>query len=150
MKTSPRSFSPFVIIAVAVVCWVLVLSLALRILFGASITGGWLIVGGIFSWVLLGLAVLIKEFNEAILVPVCKSAFARNSRGFPVPVGFEDRSVSGLAQQHFDLSRRSELGLHRTALSVNLPRSIRNEECGAPVNFRACFERVIAAEPLAA
>lgn len=113
-------------------------------------TGGWLIVGGIFSFVAFGIAVLVKEFNDAILLPVCKRAFTLNRRGFPVPVGYEDTWHAGLAEQHFDLSRRSGLGLHGTALSANRPRSIRPVECGEPVSLRGCFGKFAATGPLAA
>jgi hypothetical protein len=150
MKTSPRSFSPLVIIAVAVVGWVLVLSLTLRLFFGASITGGWLIVGGLFSWVAIGMAVLVKEFNEAILVPVCKCVFARNERGFPVPVGPDETGAANWIEQYHDLSRRSELGLNGPGHSRNRPRSIRNTRSGEPIDFRTSFARVIHAAPLAA
>lgn len=150
MKTSPRSFSPLVMLAAAIVCWVFALSLALRVLLGASMTGGWVIVGSIFSIVAFGIAILAKEFNEAILIPVCTRAFTVNRRGFPVPEGFEDTWHSGLAEQHFDLSRRSELGLHGPALSANRPRSIHPVECGEPISFGNCFRKFTATGPLAA
>lgn len=109
-----------------------------------------MIVGGFFSLMALGMIVLIREFNEAILVPVCKRAFAVNSRGFPVPVGGDDWEAASWIELQCDPSRRSELGLNRATLSANRPRLIKNKKTAEPIDFRGFFDRVIAADALAA
>ncbi|RYD19840.1 MAG: hypothetical protein EOP88_17440 [Verrucomicrobiaceae bacterium] len=149
MKTSPRSFSPLVVVAMAGIGWVLVLSLALRVFFDASITGGWLIVGTVFTVAALGLAILVKEFNEAFLMPVCNMAFVRDSSGFPVAM-VDEAAFASWEEQLRDLSRRQALGLNKSPRpSANRPR-FNHKQRLEPLDFRFAFERVISADPMAA
>lgn len=127
----------------------LILSLALRVFFDATLTEGWLIVGAIFSVVALGLALLIKEFNEAFLMPVCKMAFVPDSRGFPVAM-VDEAAFASWEEQIRDAARRSELGLNKAMLSANRAR-FNTKKHMEPMDFRfAFFERVIAVDSLAA
>lgn len=64
--TSPTvSSRNFVLLSASVLTWVLVLSLTLKLLFGAGMSGGWVIVGTMFTLVVGGAILMVKEIQSA-------------------------------------------------------------------------------------
>ena len=68
MSCSPR-IGGTTIILVGVLVWVVVLSYGLRRLFGAEVTGGWMLIGMLFSLGALGFLVILYEIRQAVTIP---------------------------------------------------------------------------------
>jgi hypothetical protein len=68
MSSSPR-ISGTTIILVGVLAWIIVLSYGLRRLFGAEVTGGWMLIGILFSLGALGFLVILNEIRQAVTIP---------------------------------------------------------------------------------
>ena len=124
MTSSPRC-RPLTFVLVSLLAWIVILTVALRFLFGADISGGWLIVAGVVTVALGGILLIVKEVNEAILIPAC-SAFQRweyvprelrrENIGSPVlaPWALERRAILGLAVgSAFPNRRRAKKGKGR-------------------------------------
>ncbi len=85
--------------------------LVLRYLFGAELSGGWLIVGMILTVAALGLVVMIKEFKDAILVSGVTEMHHPERRS-PHPATTVNRDERGHLDQFYAEPRRSALGLN--------------------------------------
>lgn len=69
MTNSPLSCRILVLLCAAIVAWTFVLSLGLKFLFGAGVTGGWLIAGIMCTVLFGGLILMMREIKESILTP---------------------------------------------------------------------------------
>jgi hypothetical protein len=70
MSSAPVSCRQFVTTSVLLISWILLVSLVLKDLFGARVTGGWLIIGAMFSSLLFGTAVMMRELKDALGISV--------------------------------------------------------------------------------
>lgn len=126
MANPTRWTGPLIFFPLALLGWIIVLSAGLRFLFDAGVTGSWLIVGGMFTGAAVWIVILLKELNEAIILP----DFAMLLRRDPPP----DRSVAvEIEFNHLAVdSRRSALMLGAAVSGRNRYRSrARRRSCTA-------------------
>ncbi len=114
MTSAPRCYRSLIIVAASLVAWILILSLALAVVFDAGVSGGWILVGVMFSIAGMGVLLLTKELTEAIHLP---DHF--DSNGAPIRRNASIGPFSGKMQREIPdwldpssfESRRSSLGL---------------------------------------
>jgi len=87
--------------------WIVLLGSALRVLFGAEMSGGWLIVGGVMTLALGGVILVANEVKEAIFVPAFSAMEHWNFEKRPAIVNVTTQSTHAL----WDKNRRTALGL---------------------------------------
>jgi hypothetical protein len=128
MTNSPLSCRLLVLLCAAIAAWTFILSLALKLLFGAGVTGGWLIAGIMCSVLFGGLILMMREIKESFLSPspLVKEPCRRN----PLRFAIVSRAASpGERFEHFEGSyaalRRSTLGLGSRHDCPNRRRSAR-------------------------
>ena len=70
MSSAPVSCRQFLTTSILLISWILLVSLVLKDLFGARVTGGWLVIGAMFSSLLFGMAVMMRELKDALGISV--------------------------------------------------------------------------------
>ena len=128
MTSSPRWCTPLIIVSTSLLAWIVVLSLGRRFLLGASLTGGWLIIGMIFTLAAVGIVIMVKELKDAVALFDPFSTGERTARRaaeptkVPRPVPAADpRDARGLLHQ------RTDLGLGNRQPANNRRRQARKE-----------------------
>jgi len=126
MTNSPLSCRILLSLCAAIVAWTFVLSLALRFLFGAGVTGGWLIAGIMCTVLFGGLILMLREIKESILTP-CHAVKVRSERISKRSFFLTQAASAIVPREQFDLSiapmRRQTLGLGTCPEFTNRRRS---------------------------
>jgi hypothetical protein len=66
MRSSDVSPRGFVLFSASVLGWIVVLSYTLKILFGASVSGDWLVIGILCNLVVVGTILMVNELFSAV------------------------------------------------------------------------------------
>jgi hypothetical protein len=129
MTSSPLSCRLLISVSVAILAWIVIISFGLKFLFGAGPTGGWLIVGIMFTIVLAGMMMLAREFKESFLVPaqtdsdISDRPRAASKRRLPARSSCREESFPHFPDGPFFETRRAALGLGIRHAHSNFRRS---------------------------
>ena len=133
--TSPDvSLRSFTVISAAILGWIVALSAALRIFYGARMSSGWLVVGLMVTLVVAGAVVMMRElFSEVETRQPWEATIRRKLR---VAVRSKDQVKTPAARRRTALKHyRQVFNLEPRAETVNRRRS-RKARSGPPIVIR--------------